>query len=338
MTKTAHGRITHVMTGRNARYGGRKELAVFTLIFLAGVVIPFLLGSKLTYTLLTQSIINALLATSVGFLVRQNGLVSFGHAAFFGVSCYFIALAVKHNLMQIELAILAAIAIPFVMAVILGFLFRKLIGVAFSMLSLAIAQAIYELVMKWRSLANGEDGVSLDLPKTIFGIDSHFFQAPETMYYTCWVILCLCIFGLWKLVNSHFGTLTIAIRENEERTHFLGYRTIFPRAIIYGISAAIAAIAGVLFVIYNGYVTPETLNWSLSGEILIMAIIGGTRSVWGPALGAIVFFLLKGSISDFTEYWQAILGVCLVIVIVTTPDGISGIIKKISLNFFGGKK
>ncbi|MFL5280203.1 MAG: ABC transporter permease subunit, partial [Rhodopila sp.] len=108
------------------------------------------------------------------------------------------------------------------------------------------------------------------------------------MFMVCWIVLMLVLLGLSILVASPFGTLTLAIRENEERARFIGYHTILPRAIIYAISAAITALAGVLFILYNGFVTPNALYWSLSGEALVMAVIGGTNAVWGPALGALL--------------------------------------------------
>ena len=115
-------------------------------------------------------------------------------------------------------------------------------------------------------------------------------------------------------------------RENEERARFIGFETIVPRAIVYAISAAIAALAGVLFTLYNGFVTPNVLYWSLSGEALVMAVIGGTRAVWGPALGAVIFFLFKDAAGDLTEHWPAIIGGTLIVVTVLLPRGVSGTI------------
>jgi branched-chain amino acid transport system permease protein len=105
--------------------------------------------------------------------------------------------------------------------------------------------------------------------------------------------LILLLLGLWRLSRSFFGVLTLAIRENEERAQFIGYETMVPRALVYAISAAIGALGGVLFALYNGFISPGALYWTLSGEALVMAVMGGTRMVWGPAVGATIFFLLK---------------------------------------------
>lgn len=300
---------------------------VFVALAVAGAVVPMLLDSPLLLTLLTQAVISAVLATSVGFLVRQNGLVSFGHAAFFGLAGYLMALSMAHQVVSIELSMVAAIVLPALLAFVLGLLFLRLVGVAFSMLTLAVAQAFHELFLHWRELANGEDGMRVQVPGTIFGLDAAVFQNPQSMFIVCWVALMGVLVTLWILTRSHFGTLTLAIRENEERVRFIGYATNMPRALVYALSAAIGALSGVLFALYNGFVTPEVLHWGLSGEVLVMAIIGGTRQVWGPALGAAVFFFLKGSLGDVTEHWPAIMGSLLILVVVLMPGGLSSIVR-----------
>ena len=308
---------------------------VFAGLALAGAALPHLTASALLLTLLTQAVISAILATSVGFLVRQNGLVSFGQAAFYGLAGYIVALSLQRGVASAELSLVAAIVLPTVLAFGLGLLFLRLVGVAFSMLTLAVAQAFYEVFLRWRELANGEDGMRVNLPGALFGVPVDVFQSPGSMFVICWVVLMAVLLLLWLLARSHFGTLTLAIRENEERVRFIGYATNLPRAIVYAISAAIAALAGVLFAMYNGFMTPETLHWGLSGEILIMAIIGGTRQVWGPALGAVIFFFLKGAIGDVTEHWPALIGSLLIIVVVLMPSGLSGLPGMVIARFKG---
>jgi branched-chain amino acid transport system permease protein len=300
------------------------RLAVFVFAAAAGALLPNLFGSPLLLTLLTQAAINAILATGVGFLVRQNGLVSFGHAGFFGLAAYIVALSATNAWMPIGAALLVAILAPTALALLLGAAMLRLAGVAFSMLTLAVAQAFYELALRWRSLANGDDGIAAQLPDRILGLDLSVFQQPESMFVICWIVLMLVLFGLSVLIASPFGTLTLAIRENEERARFIGYRTLLPRAVIYALSAAIAALAGVLFALYNGFVTPNVLYWGLSGEALVMAVVGGTRAVWGPALGALLFFLLKNAAGDLTEHWPAVIGGTLIVVTVMLPRGASG--------------
>jgi branched-chain amino acid transport system permease protein len=307
-----------------ARRLAPPALAVLVVALLAGAALPAVVGSALLLTLLTQATINGMLATGVGFLVKQNGVVSFGHAVFFGAAAYTIGVVLKHRALPVELAILLALALPTVFAFLLGLVIVRIPGVAFSMLTLAVGQAFYELVFKWRELANGDDGLAIDLPRAIFGAPVEIFQRPSSMFVVCWSALVLVIGGLYLLSRSDFGRLTEAIRENEERTRFIGYETVVPRAAIYAISAFIAAVGGVLFALYNGFVSPESLHWSLSGSALVMAIVGGTRVLWGPALGAVIYFFFKDIAGDLTEHWPAIIGGMLIVVTVLLPGGIAG--------------
>lgn len=310
-------------------------IALAFMLAVAGAFAPSVIQSTLVFTLLTQAAVSAILATSVGFLIRQNGLVSFGHAAFYGLAGYLIALAMRGHFVSAEMAIGLAVIVPTLLAFGLGLIFIRMVGVAFSMLTLTVAQGFYELFMRWRGLANGEDGLRVDFPAYIFGIHTTMFQDAGTMFVTCWLVLVLVVFGFYTLSRSQFGTLTLAVRENEERVRFIGYDTIYPRAIVYAISAFIASLAGVLFTLYNGFVTPDILNWSLSGEVMIMAIIGGTRSVWGPAVGAVFFFFLKSSIGDVTDHWPAFLGVLLIVVVLVMPRGLSGLVTLVKVKSGG---
>ena len=307
----------------------RQVWFVLGIALVAGLTLPLAATSILAITLLTQAVIGGILATAVGLVIRQTGLVSFGHAAFFGLAGYFIALPAKHGLWPLELSIVLAIAMPTLLAFLLGLVVVRIPGVAFSMLTLAIGQAFHEFAVRARLVTGGDDGLAINLPRTVFGVATEVFQRPQTMFVICWVALVGVLFGLHLLVRSRFGRVTTAIRENEERARFLGYQTVLPRALIFALSALIGSIAGTLFALYNGFVSPESLHWSLSGSALIMAIVGGTRLLWGPALGAVVFFFFKDVAGDLTEHWPAMIGLMLIVVTVALPMGISGALTKL---------
>ena len=307
-----------------------KSLSISTVdILLAlalalGFGLPALISSVLMMTLLTQAVISGVLATGVGFLVKQNGAVSFGHAAYYGLSGYTITLLLKYGVVPAEAAIVIALLVPAALAFLLGLVIVRIPGVAFSMLTLAVGQALYEFVVKARHVAGGDDGLAIALPPSLFGTSIRTFQDPHSMFVICWIVLVLVVFGLFLLVRSPFGQLTEAIRENEERARFVGYQTVVPRSLVYALSALIAALAGALFALYNGFVSPDVLHWSLSGSALIMAIIGGPKLLWGPAFGAVIFFFLKNLAGDLTEHWQAMIGVILILVTVLLPTGLAG--------------
>ena len=304
-------------------------LAVAIGAITIGALIAGTIQSTLIMTLLTQAIITGILATGVGFLIRQNGVVSFGHATFYGVACYAIALAIKFGSIPVEFAIVLALVLPTALAFLLGLVIVRIPGVAFSMLTLAVGQAFYEFAMKARHVTGGEDGFSVNLPSTIFGIPTAVFQDPHSMFVVSWGVLVLIVFGLALTAASPFGRLTIAIRENEERARYIGYQTTLPRVLVLTLSAFVTAVAGVLFTLYNSFVSPDVLHWSLSGSALIMAIIGGPRMIWGPAVGAIIFFFAKDIAGDVTEHWQAIIGVILIVVMLVLPVGLGGALAKL---------
>lgn len=304
-------------------------LAVAVGAIAAGAFVASIVSSNLMMTLLTQAIITGILATGVGFLIRQNGVVSFGHAAFYGIACYTIALALRHGAVRADFAILLALVLPSALAFLLGLVIVRIPGIAFSMLTLAVGQAFYEFAMKARHITGGEDGFSVNLPSSVFGVPTSLFQDPRSMFVTSWCVLVLIVLGLMLTAASPFGRLTVAIRENEERARFIGYATTLPRVLMLTLSAFITAIAGVLFTLYNAFVSPDVLHWSLSGSALIMAIIGGPRLIWGPAFGAIIFFFAKDIAGNATEHWQGIIGIILIVVMLVLPVGIGGALAKL---------
>jgi branched-chain amino acid transport system permease protein len=244
---------------------------------------------------------------------------------FYGLGGYILGVVVARGYAPIEVALILAILVPTALAFVLGLVITRIPGVAFGMLTLACAQAFYELALKVPGLANGDDGLALTFPSRIFGVPVSLLQDPHSMFIVCWVVLIIALGGLWLLMRSHYGMLTFAIKANEERARFIGYETLVPRSAIYALSALLAAIAGVLATFYNAFISPDMLHWSLSGSALIMAIIGGTKAVWGPALGAVVFFFIKEIAGDATEHWPAVIGSILIVVTVFVPVGLSGL-------------
>lgn len=296
---------------------------------LGAALIAITVQSELAMTLLTQAVITAILATGVGFLMRQNGVVSFGHATFYGIAGYTIVLCQRHGLASPELAIMLALIVPTALAFLLGLVIVRIPGIAFSMLTLAVGQAFFEFAMKARQVTGGEDGLSINLPARIFDVPTAWFQSPHGMFVISWGVLALIVLGLWCLAESSFGRLTMAIRENEERARFIGYATMLPRVLVLALSAFVVAVGGVLFTLYNIFVSPTVLHWSLSGSALIMAIIGGPQVIWGPTLGAIVYFFAKDLAGDVTEHWQAIIGFILIAVTLVVPAGLGGALTKL---------
>ena len=296
------------------------------LLAACGPVIAWLPFPLIIKSLLAQATFSALFALGVGLLIKQNGMISFGHAAFFGLPGYLLGVLLPYQLVSAELLICAALLLSGGLAFVLGLVFVRAQGIAFGMLTLAIGQAVYEAATRIRWLSGGNDGLTLKLPAKIFGLSLKVLQQPSGMLAVSWLVMVATLAIVSLLASSRFGRLTEAIRDNEERARFLGYRTLWPRAAVFGLSAVVTGIGGVMFALYSGFISPDTVHWTASGSALIMAILGGSGTSWGPIAGALVYFFLKESLDSFTTHWLSIIGVALIVITVAFPTGLAGLV------------
>lgn len=294
-----------------------------------GTVAASAIASNLVLSLMTQATILAIFALGVGLLLRQNGMVSFGHALYYGTAGYVVAILLTTRIVSVELAIAAAILGLSAFAFIIGLVVVRVPGVAFSMLTLALGQMAYLTASRSRGLTGGADGMSVEWPSTLFGLSSAAIVQPASIFTLAWTVLVLLLFLLAVVLRGRFGSITEAIRDNEERARFIGINTVVPRAALYAMSAAVTAIAGVLASLNTGFVSPESLHWSLSGMTLMMVVVGGTRVLWGPAFGAAVFFLAKDMLGEHAQHWMAAFGIALIVIVVFAPEGLSGLIHRL---------
>ena len=309
-----------------------KQISISSATALGvGAVVASALTSGTVLSLLTQATIYAVFAIGVGLLLRQNGMVSFGHALFFGCSGYAVGIILQMQLMSAELAIIATLAGLLLIAFAMGLVMVRVPGVAFGMLTLAIGQMFFLTASRSRGLTGGADGMNIEWPNTLFGVSMSVLTKPGSMFLLCWTTLVLVVLLLSLLLHTRFGSITEAVRDNEERARFVGIRTLLPRAAVYALSALVTGVAGLLSALNTGFVSPENLHWSLSGVALMMVVVGGYKALWGPALGAVVYFLAKDILGDFASHWMAIFGVALITVIVFSPTGIAGILDRVFL-------
>ena len=306
----------------------RMGLCALVALAIGGAVSAFT-ASGTVLSLMTQAVIYAVFASGVGLLIKQNGMVSFGHALYFGVTGYMVAIALQLQWMPAELAILAGLAAIAVFAFIIGLVIVRVPGVAFSMMTLAIGQMCYLAASRSRGITGGADGMNVDWPSTLFGVPQSVLLKPHVLFMVCWCALVLVVLAVALVLRGRFGGVTEAVRDNEERARFIGLRTVMPRAAIYALSATIAAFGGLLSALNTGFVSPETLHWSVSGVALMMAVVGGYRALWGPPLGAIVYFIFKDVLGDWAAHWMAIFGIALITVIVCSPTGLAGALERL---------
>ncbi|MBS7350710.1 MAG: branched-chain amino acid ABC transporter permease [Comamonas sp.] len=317
---------------------GFSRIALNALLALAGgALVLWLTSSESLLGMFTQAVIYAIFALGVGLLLKQNGLVSFGHALFFGAAGYGMGVLLELGWMPAELALLAVLAAIAIGAFLIGLVIVRVPGIAFGMLTLAIGQMAYLLASRARGMTGGADGMGIAWPETLFGVSQSVLLQPGTLFMLAWVLLVLVACALQWILGTRFGAVTEAARDNEERARFIGIQTTVPRALVYALSAVVTGVAGLLSSLNTGFISPESLHWSVSAITLLMVVVGGFKHPVGPIVGAIVYFLFKDLLGDWATYSMAIFGAALIAVIVFSPDGITGALNKLRIRLRYGK-
>lgn len=286
----------------------KKSSVGAVLALAAGAAIAWGVASNTLLSLFTQALIYAVFALGVGVLLKQNGMVSFGHALYFGGTSYLIGILLQMQLMPAELVIALALLVVALAAFGVGLVIVRVPGVAFSMLTLAIGQMFFLSASRARGVTGGADGMNIDWPSRLFGVPVSQLLKPASLFLISWVTLVVVMWLLSWLMRTRFGAITEAVRDNEERARFIGITTLWPRAAVYALSALVTSVAGVLSALNTGFVSPESLHWSLSGVALMMVVVGGFKALWGPAVGAVVYFMFKDILGEHATHWMTILG------------------------------
>ena len=273
----------------------------------------------------TELLILGLFALSVDIIMGYTGLVSLGPAAFFGIGAYAGALTLLKVANSIWLALAITLVLSWMVAWLIGYLSIRIKGVYFAMLTLAVADMFHELAFNWQSFTGGSDGLT-GVPRPEIGIPPFVLSLgnPYVFFYFVLVVVILVYYGCVRLVNSPFGHVLQAIRDNEERAEFIGYDVRIFKRRSFVISGIIGGLSGSLFALLR-FVDPDVLHWFISAEALVMNIFGGMGTLYGPIIGAIVFLFSKDLISSYTEHWRLILGVIFVGFVIYSPRGIVGL-------------
>ena len=311
-----------------------KLAAAAAPILLALILVPSLVGTY-QLQLLTYGLISAIAALGFNLLLGYTGLLSFGHSAYFGFGAYTVAFVVQYlGPRSMELYILIGIPSVAMMSALLGYICVRHTRIFFGILTLALSQVLYSLALKLYWETGGSDGLRVPRPALLLGLLSFsgprgFQQFIPSYYYYVLAVFVVCVIVMWVIVHSPFGKTLQAIRDNEVRARFLGIRIRRFRWIAFLVSGTFTGLAGILWVPLNGLTTPDVLYWTFSGEIVFMALLGGFRNFTGPIVGGIVFTYLKTYAVATTEYWQLLLGVVLVTLVLVLPTGIVGAISKV---------
>ncbi len=303
---------------------GRWIWAVVAAIALGAL--PFILVrwySEYYLYLAIKIIIWALFATSFNLVLGYGGMMSFGHAAFYGVGAYCTALLLVKTSCPTVVAFLAAPVAAAVAGLVIGIFSVRIKGVFyFAVLTLSFAQLLYILAFKWRSFTYGDDGIQgIPVPEILSTIDGY------VNYYFFALAVCLvCLYVLWRIVKSPFGLMLRTLKENPQRATFIGINVETYRLTAFVISAFFSGIAGALFALLETSISPHVLFWSTSGEVILMGLLGGAHIYLGPALGATIMVLLNSFITSYTEYWALFLGTTLILIVLFIPQGVGGLI------------
>jgi branched-chain amino acid transport system permease protein len=322
-----------------------------SLLRLAAAMTPILLLLILLPTfvetyqiqLLTYGLIAAIAALGFNLLLGYTGLLSFGHSAYFGIGAYTVALMVQRlGPHSMELYILIGLPVVAIVSALFGYVCVRHTRIFFGILTLAISQVVYSLALKLYWVTGGSDGLRVPRPALLLGLLNFsgprgFQQFITSYYYYVLAIFVVCVLLMWVVVHSPFGKALQAIRDNEVRARFLGLRVRRFRWISFVVSGTVTGLAGILWVPLNGLTTPDVLYWTFSGEIVFSALLGGFRNFTGPIVGGIVFTYLKTYAVATTEYWQLLLGVVLVTLVLVLPTGIVGGLSTLGLRLRKGK-
>ncbi|MCY6383719.1 branched-chain amino acid ABC transporter permease [Hoeflea prorocentri] len=293
-------------------------VCAFVLIALA--LVP-LTGDKFFIYLGAEIIIFALFALSFNLLLGYGGMLSFGHAAYFAIGAYTCAIFLTTLELPFLVAFLGAVGFSAVGAAIIGYFCVKLTEVYFAMLTLAFGQLVWAIAFKWVGVTGGDTGfIGVAVPEML--------KAPATFYYFALIIVTLCVGVIWIIVNSAFGYTLQATRENRNRAEFIGVNVRLVQHVTFVIAGTFAGVAGALFTLFNHSVFVESAWWSASAEVLIMTILGGVGSFFGPLVGAATLIILDRITTEFTVYWPTVLGIILLIVLFFFPEGLMGVFKK----------
>lgn len=288
-------------------------LILAVLVFALPVVLP-----PFGVSVATEIFILAIFAVSLGLIIGYAGLVSLGHAAFFGAGAYTVAL-LGERVANTYALLAAAVLIGGLLALFSGALFVRTSGAYFLMLTLAFAQVLFAVTFEARSVTGGGDGLSVAaVPNFGFGEvtgDYGLYYMMAAFFLGCYLLLRL-------FVASPAGKAVRGVMENESRMKALGFNTRSYKLLAYGLSGAIASLAGALYAYFNFFVTPDLFGWVFSGQALIMVIVGGAGSLLGPAIGAGFFLLMQEYLSSYTERWQLVMGLIFVAFVLVGRGGV----------------
>ena len=312
------------------------ERIVSILVLVALIVVPpaaYVLGERFWLDIATRLVILSIAAVSLNLVLGYGGMISFGHAAFIGLGAYCVGIPAYHALYGGFESIAShngffhfalAIAVSALFALITGAISLRTRGVHFIMITMAFGQMVFFAIVSLETYG-GDDGLTIDT-RSEFPLVS--FDDPMSLYMVSLASLFVVLFVVHRLVNSRFGMVLQGAKQNEERIRALGINPYIYKLAAYVISGAMCGYAGALLGNFTTFISPEMMDWTRSGELMFMVILGGTAFLFGPLLGAAVFLLLEEILSGWTTYWHLPFGILLILSVLFMRGGLSGFLSR----------
>jgi branched-chain amino acid transport system permease protein len=304
-----------------------------TIVAVALVVVLVLLpiyveltGSRFLLTLFTRIVILALAAVSLNLILGYGGMMSFGHAAYLGIGGYAVGILAFEGVPTGFVQWPVALLVSALFALVVGALSLRTRGVYFIMITLAFAQMAY-FIVAGLARYGGDDGLTIQKRSQFF--EPLNLSNKFQFYYVCLALLFASIYLIWRIVNSRFGLAIQGARSNDMRMRAIGFPTYRYKLTCFVIAGTLCGLAGALLANHTDFVSPAMMYWTRSGDLIIMVVLGGMGSTFGPLFGAIALLVLEEVLSGITEYWQIILGPLLLLVVLFARGGIDGLLGKV---------
>jgi len=302
----------------------RNAVVAAVLAMLALVpVYSALTGHTFLMSFFTRILILAMAAVSLNLIMGFGGMVSFGHAAFLGIGGYVVGILAKEGVGSGFVQWPLALVVSGVFAFAVGSLSLRTRGVYFIMITLAFAQMVYYIAIGLDRYG-GDDGMTI-YKRSNFGGAINLSNKTQ-FYYVCFALLLASVYIVWRIVNSRFGLVIQGARSNERRMRAIGFPTFRYKLVCFVISGVLCGLAGVLLANHTDFISPAIMHWTRSGDLIVMAVLGGMGSVIGPVIGAVTLLVLEEALSGVTEYWPIIVGPLFLLVVLFARGGIDGLL------------
>ncbi len=323
MSASLEQRSLGAASGTRWTAGTAVTVAVVAALALVPLYTTFT-GNTFLLTLFTRVVILAIGAVSLNLIMGYGGMVSFGHAAYLGIGGYAVGILAKEGFGSGYIQWPVAVAASALYALVVGALSLRTRGVYFIMITLAFAQMIYYVAIGLDRYG-GDDGLTIYQRSTFGGIVD--LNNKTVFYYLCFAVLLAGIYLVARIVNSRFGLVIQGSRANERRMQAIGFPTFRYKLVCFVIAGALCGLAGALLANHTNFISPAMMHWTRSGDLIVMVVLGGLGTLFGPLIGAVVFLLLEEGLSRLTEYPDLILGPILLFVAIYAHGGIEGLLR-----------